>query len=536
MAFDGANDLLYVIPFTGNFTTAVNPETGTVVATIPTGTDPDAIAFDPDNGYLYVANSGSGNLSVVDGTTNAVVGSIALNQSPVALAYDATNHYIYAAGLSSSNGTSYGPSNVTIINPSSSSVSGTVLIGYPEVGGGGGADGLTFDNAQDELVVTYYFPNVILLNAYSGAVAVNGTTNTLNEISVPYQEGMALRCAQYDPVADEIFLCDGNTASAFVVDGETSRVVGSDPVGASPVAGAYDPANDAVLIVNSGSNNVTEINGTTGQIAGSAAVGLDPNSAVYDSINCEVYVANTGSNNLTALFQGQACHPPTYTVTFSESGLPANSSWWINLNGGQSIEGNASSIGTLAHNGTYSWTAACADKRYYALEGMGHFELSGSPLRVTVNFRPVTFLASFVEVGLPPGTIWSVTLNETNGSTSTQDNESVSGGGVIAFPATNGTYRWSVNPIPGHRSNVSSGSFTINGRGQEVSVNFTSVPTVGGAGWSFGGLDAFQWTSLLLSLIVVAAVVTVVLVRRSRRARMVVPAESTEPPKANPPP
>ena len=78
--------------------------------------------------------------------------------------------------------------------------------------------------------------------------------------------------------------------------------------------------------------------------------------------------------------------------------------------------------------------------------------------------RPQYYVATFVAVGLPPGTAWSVTT------------AGVSQGGTsptIAFNETNGTYPYSIGAVPGYAADAWAGTVTVLG-GSEKTVNFSA--------------------------------------------------------------
>jgi YVTN family beta-propeller protein len=56
----------------------INGTTNTIVATIPVGKNPQAIAYNPANGLVYVANTLSDTLSIINGTSNSLIGSISV--------------------------------------------------------------------------------------------------------------------------------------------------------------------------------------------------------------------------------------------------------------------------------------------------------------------------------------------------------------------------------------------------------------------------------------------------------------------------
>ena len=64
-----------------NVATLFEGATGKVIATLPTGNKPDAIAWDPATRRAFVMNAGSGDITVIDPATARVVGTIAVGGS-----------------------------------------------------------------------------------------------------------------------------------------------------------------------------------------------------------------------------------------------------------------------------------------------------------------------------------------------------------------------------------------------------------------------------------------------------------------------
>jgi phospholipase C len=72
---------------------------------------------------------------------------------------------------------------------------------------------------------------------------------------------------------------------------------------------------------------------------------------------------------------------------------------------------------------------------------------------------------TFVEVGLPSGTSWSVTLNGVLQTSSSSE---------IAFTQPNGTqYSYTLGSVPGYLPTPSLGEVTLNGSGREIQVTFS---------------------------------------------------------------
>jgi len=61
------------------------------------GSSPEGLAYDAANNYLYVANFDSNNVTVINCATNTIIGTIAVGSSPRGIAYDPVNGYIYVA-------------------------------------------------------------------------------------------------------------------------------------------------------------------------------------------------------------------------------------------------------------------------------------------------------------------------------------------------------------------------------------------------------------------------------------------------------
>ena len=72
LAFDPANDDLYVANFDADLVTIVSAASDSVLGSVPVGTEPDGVAFDSADGSIYVANYGSNNVSVINGSTNLI--------------------------------------------------------------------------------------------------------------------------------------------------------------------------------------------------------------------------------------------------------------------------------------------------------------------------------------------------------------------------------------------------------------------------------------------------------------------------------
>jgi hypothetical protein len=154
-----------------------------------------------------------------------------------------------------------------------------------------------------------------------------------------------------------------------------------------------------------------------------------------------------------------------YSVSFTESGLPSGTAWFVNLTGGVSHAGvSGSPIGFEEANGTWGYTLGSANTSWFG--PTGSFTVDGAATTETVTFTLVAFEVGFNETGLVPGTSWSVTLAGDSKSSTTD---------AITFSAPNGTYLYAVEPEPGYRVLPMTGPVTVAGAPLGVAITFADT-------------------------------------------------------------
>ena len=189
----------------------------------------------------------------------------------------------------------------------------------------------------------------------------------------------------------------------------------------------------------------------------------------------------------------------TYTVAFSESGLPSSTTWYVNLTNGQTFSSTTTSISFPEPNGTYYYSVATINKDYKAVSYPGSFIVSGSTVNTAIVFSAYTYNVSFGESGLPTNTIWSVTLNGVTKS---------SGSNLIIFDETNGTYSYTIGSINDYVAEPASGSISVSGAATSVFITYSFVYHVtfndnglpSGTSWTitFNGVQQSSSTSSIV--------------------------------------
>lgn len=155
----------------------------------------------------------------------------------------------------------------------------------------------------------------------------------------------------------------------------------------------------------------------------------------------------------------------TYSVNFTESGLPSGTLWYVNLTSGKSLSSTTSTITASLQNGSYTYSVATADKIFNSTAGA--FTVSGATPNVIVTFTAVTYKISFNETGMPSTDTWYVVIS----------------GSLLFYPSNgtlglhNGTYSYSVHSSDRTYSSHG-GTFTVNGNSVDINISFSRVTYV----------------------------------------------------------
>lgn len=253
----------------------IDTQTNTVAALVKVGIDPQTPALDPQNGYLYVPNEGSNNLSIVSTATDRVVATIGgLNFSNPTNSYqplyDPVNHDVYVPNP--------GGYNVTVL-------ANTTPIASIFVGPVPSAPGL--DPANGYVYVTDSDGNLTIISPDSNTILATNPEQGL--VGTPI----------YDALDDEIYAPGDQDVATGLVGSQS----------------AFDPITGATIAI--------------------VAVGQDPSTGTLDTSTQELYSVNNLGDNVSVIWAGVGGTinaPHTYSVTFTETGLPDSYSWQVQLN------------------------------------------------------------------------------------------------------------------------------------------------------------------------------------------------------------
>ena len=163
--------------------------------------------------------------------------------------------------------------------------------------------------------------------------------------------------------------------------------------------------------------------------------------------------------------------PVTFPITFTESGLPTGTAWFLNvtnLNGvEQSFNSTSSAISFSEPNGTYSYAVASSNSQYGSQPGS--FKVNGAAVSQSVTFTQAKYTVEFEESGLVSGTSWSVTLNGHLVSSTSSS---------ISFTEPNGAYSYSIGNVSGYVLPSQTGTVTVSSANVTVHVSYEKLQQV----------------------------------------------------------
>lgn len=205
-------------------------------------------------------------------------------------------------------------------------------------------------------------------------------------------------------------------------------------------------------------------------------------SAVVTAYNQTGNFTVSGANTTVYIYFPKAF----YTVTFIQTGLPLGYYWQVTINGTTEF-GYSNAINFTLPNGTYSFTVG-QEFGYVVSPASGTVTVSGSNTSQTIVFAYTQLYdVTFIMNGLPAGTQWSVTLNNSSMG-STLYSSSIS----IVFYMPTGNYTFSVATASGYILSPSNGTVLvpnspvyvpIQSLGYGYSVKFTETGLPSGTTW-----------------------------------------------------
>jgi len=486
MAYDPAKGEIFVGNELGSNVTIINDTTDTIVGVIPNvGQIPWSPVYDPEKGEIFVANQGTGisgsNVTVINDTTDAIVTSINIGTDPL-------GDIVYDSGKGEIIVPNYGSENVSVISDATNTVVATVFIGTL-------AWGAAYDPAADEIFVGDFngdYENITVISDL--------TDKTVDSI---FPVAYTPSSFAFDPATGDLYAGDSGDGTVAIVSPLSGPSTTHYPVTFTetglPLGTSWGVTFNATL------NSSTTSSIGFSVLNGSYSFGVGAVSGYRGNPSSGPVTVSGGPQTIPIVFTVVVA--PTYTITFEEQGLPASTSWSVTL---QSTPQSSATtlIEFVMANGTYSFTVGAVPGSS-ASPSSGSVFVHGADVLKEINFTAsvpgggssspgflglpgyegyvllgvlagllavmLFFFAGwrhksrivFVEEGLPPGTSWTVTLDEVTKASPTPE---------ILFFVRSGDHPFKVGSVKGWTPAPDSGMAHAGRDRVDLHVTFTGVP------------------------------------------------------------
>ncbi len=248
--------------------------------TINVGQNPNIPAADTYTGRVYSSNAGPSNLSIIDPSTHQVEVTMPVGTHPYwSPEFDPADGNVYVPNEWSDS--------VSVISGATETPIAYIPVGldpwWP-----------IYDPAtpNDTLYVA---------NANSGNVSVISGTQAAVVASIPV--GGQPWWPVVDPVTNQVFV-PGPTNNVTVIDGYTNRVVAVLRLPGNALPGVFDSANGDLYFPAESAGKVSVVSGATDRILANLTVGASPVMPTYVPANGEIYVPNLYSANISVISGG----------------------------------------------------------------------------------------------------------------------------------------------------------------------------------------------------------------------------------------
>jgi YVTN family beta-propeller protein len=514
VAYDSASGDMYVLNAVSENVSVISGTTSALVATIPVGPSPIGISYDPANGNVYVPDWASNNVSVISGGTYDVIATVPVGLDPIGIASDSETGAVYV--------TNEGSDNVSVISGATNFVVATIAVGPQPYSA-------TYDNSNNEVYVAndgsnnvsvisgetntivasvsgYVGPTGVVYDganddlyvmSYNTIWVISGSSNTLlGTIAI----GTQAADVTPDDANGDVYVTTFISDNVTVVSGTNNSIVETVSVGSSPEGIVYDSANGDLYAVNSGSGNTSVISGATNRVVAAVPVGDGPTVGAFASGNGDVYALNSVSDSVSVISGGS-------TVSLVETGLPSGAEWSA-VFGGMPASTNSTTVDFTVLPGNYSFQVAPLSG-YTVSPSEGNVGVGETSYLILVTFTSTAlpvFQVTIEQTGLPTGINWSAVLGGTEESTPTN---------ALTFEVVEGTYSYQILAPMGYNVSPPSGTVTVSSDYLLLTtfsptsrpswiVTFAETGLAAGTSWSviFGGREASSQNSTLMFTVV----------------------------------
>ncbi len=368
---------------------------------------PIGILSDPANNCTYVADSSTNTVYIID-SAGKIAGRINVGSSPSQILYDSSNGFKYVSNSGSNNLSVIGKNNTVV---------GSIGVGnFPF--------GLAYDPSNNYIYVANLFSSsiTILKPSQSGLAA------TVATISLPSSFNPFF--AVYDKSTASIYVSNVNGNQIAVVNGVNFQ--GYLNVMGSPAMMAYDTSNgnlyvaDAQTSASTGYGYISVID-SNGRVTANYSIpgSVNPFGVSYDPNRDLIYVSDANSNQIFVF------NPQNHQFI------------------------NDIQVGSEPYGISISPSGNLVEISNFDSGSISYLEYLGAVKAVT-----------FKEVGLSPGTSWSIRLGNVSLTSNT---------GTITFNETPGAYSFYPAAVPGYELSSMPSAVAVSSQNVSVTINYEKL-------------------------------------------------------------
>jgi YVTN family beta-propeller protein len=273
----------------------IDTATNTVIATIPVGSGPRAVAVSPDGTRAYVTNLASATVSVIDTATNTVIATIPVGSGPRAVAVSPDGARAYVANQ--------GPYTVSVIDTATNTVIETIPVG----------------NQPSSVAVSPDGTRAYVANPGSATVSVIDTAT--NTVIATIAVGSSPQWVAVSPDGTRAYVASPGAGTVSVIDTATSTVTATIPVGSSPRVVAVSPDGTRAYVANFGSGTVSVIDTATSTVIATILAGSQPQEVAVSPDGSRAYVTNVSSGTVSVIDTATNTVIATIAVGISPFGI-----------------------------------------------------------------------------------------------------------------------------------------------------------------------------------------------------------------------
>ena len=318
LAVNPINTLIYVSNSTSNTVSVINPILKSVTATIPTGPTPGAIVADPIANQIYVASTASNTITLINGLTNTTT-TIPVGAHPSALAILPTLHQLFIADSASSDVDILNTTNNTITNLPLSGQSPNAIAINPitntafvtSTGAIDNTVSLITNAVLNSTGINAFQPTSMAINPATGQLFLNtgGTLQILNTATNTIQSTTNLTASSFmvlNPITDTLYFASaGTTTNVLTSLNAQTLATTSVNIPGLPTGMDVNPVTNRIYITEANNGVILSIDGASGAIAtitpATSAYGSQPYAVAVNPATNRIYVGDQQTENIAVI-------------------------------------------------------------------------------------------------------------------------------------------------------------------------------------------------------------------------------------------